>query len=262
MELTGGSLVAAFLTFAILSFLYKDNKLYKFAEHLFVGVSAGYYAVRYWANAIEPNLLNPLIREHRWELLIPGLLGLLMFSRFVPKYQWLSRWAIAFYVGVGSGAAIPAMMQSRVLLQIEGASRSLVADTAGNPFSVADVLLSIAAIMGCAVLLYLVYLLGKSGMKLAPALGAVALILVVLLGVGVVESVHVVFIATLCSLLYFFFSREHTGVLGGAARVGIWFLMIGFGASFGYTVMARVSLLIGRVQFLKELFQEIARRLL
>jgi hypothetical protein len=32
--------------------------------------------------------------------------------------------------------------------------------------------------------------------------------------------------------------------------VGVWFLMIAFGASFGYTVMARVSLLIARVQFL------------
>jgi hypothetical protein len=34
------------------------------------------------------------------------------------------------------------------------------------------------------------------------------------------------------------------------ARVGTWFLMVAFGASFGYTVMARVSLLISRVQFL------------
>jgi hypothetical protein len=57
-------------------------------------------------------------------------------------------------------------------------------------------------------------------------------------------------VGTLCTLAYFFFSMEHKGVLGGAARVGIWFLMIGFGASFGYTVMARVSLLIGRVHFL------------
>jgi hypothetical protein len=32
--------------------------------------------------------------------------------------------------------------------------------------------------------------------------------------------------------------------------VGIWVLMVAFGASFGYTVMARISLLIGRVEFL------------
>jgi hypothetical protein len=34
------------------------------------------------------------------------------------------------------------------------------------------------------------------------------------------------------------------------ARIGIWFLMVAFGASFGYTVMARISLLIGRMYFL------------
>lgn len=52
------------------------------------------------------------------------------------------------------------------------------------------------------------------------------------------------------SLLFFFFSREQKGLLGIASRVGIWFLMISFGAGYGYTVMSRVSLLIGRFQFL------------
>ncbi|MGQ3685601.1 MAG: hypothetical protein ACUBOA_11450 [Candidatus Loosdrechtia sp.] len=51
-------------------------------------------------------------------------------------------------------------------------------------------------------------------------------------------------------LIYFIFSVEHKGAIGKISKVGIWFLMISFGASFGYTVMARVSLLIGRVQFL------------
>jgi len=51
-------------------------------------------------------------------------------------------------------------------------------------------------------------------------------------------------------LIYFFFSVEHKGVVGGISIIGVWFLMIAFGASFGYTVMARMSLLIGRMQFL------------
>jgi hypothetical protein len=39
-------------------------------------------------------------------------------------------------------------------------------------------------------------------------------------------------------------------VFGKFAGIGIWFIMVAFGASFGYTVMARISLLIGRMQFL------------
>jgi len=51
-------------------------------------------------------------------------------------------------------------------------------------------------------------------------------------------------------LFYFFFSIEHKGTRGRISQIGIWFLMISFGASFGYTVMGRMSLLIGRIQFL------------
>ena len=68
-------------------------------------------------------------------------------------------------------------------------------------------------------------------------------------GWGAINSV-LVLIGFLTVIAYFFFSMPHQGAYGGVARIGIWFLMVAFGASFGYTVMARVSLLISRVQFL------------
>ena len=55
---------------------------------------------------------------------------------------------------------------------------------------------------------------------------------------------------TFCAIVYFFFSKEHKGVTGWAANLGIWVLMIGFGSTFGFTVMSRVSLLVGRFEFL------------
>jgi len=55
-----------------------------------------------------------------------------------------------------------------------------------------------------------------------------------------------VLIGVVSVLFYFFFSLEHTGPVRQIARVGIYFLMVSFGAAFGYTVMARMSLLIGR----------------
>ena len=59
-----------------------------------------------------------------------------------------------------------------------------------------------------------------------------------------------IIVGVIATLIYFYFSKEHKGILGIGAKVGIWFMMIAFGASFGYTVMARISLLIGRVYFL------------
>ena len=54
----------------------------------------------------------------------------------------------------------------------------------------------------------------------------------------------------LACLVYFFFSFEHKGIVGHTARVGIWVLMITFGAGFGYTVMGRIALLAIRLEFL------------
>lgn len=67
-----------------------------------------------------------------------------------------------------------------------------------------------------------------------------------------IESVNLflIFFGTIAVLLYFFFSKAHTGFYGKFVNVGKWYMMVGFGASFGLTVMARISLLIGRIQFL------------
>ena len=64
-------------------------------------------------------------------------------------------------------------------------------------------------------------------------------------GPSIVNNI-IILVGTVCGLLYFYFSKEHKGLLGKASKVGIYFLMISFGASFGFAVMGRISLLIGR----------------
>jgi hypothetical protein len=192
--------IAAFLTLCIFSFLYRDNPFYRFAEHLFVGVAAGYLLAVQYQDVILPNVWMPLASGlHTPQsivlALIPAVLGVLMLSRIWERMRGPARWAIAFYVGIYSGIAVPGYLQGQIFAQLSDAVK---------PF--------------------------------APGWGAInsALILLGLLTV----------------LAYFFFSAPHRGIHGAGARIGIWFLMVAFGASFGYTVMARVSLLISRVQFL------------
>lgn len=57
-------------------------------------------------------------------------------------------------------------------------------------------------------------------------------------------------IGVMATLAYFYFSKPHEGWFGGVARLGTWYLMVFFGATFGYTIMSRLSLLIGRTEFL------------
>ena len=60
----------------------------------------------------------------------------------------------------------------------------------------------------------------------------------------------ILLVGCLTVLVYFFFSVKHEGVVKHISRLGTWYLMIFFGAAFGYTVMGRVSLLVGRMRFL------------
>ncbi|MEP0828776.1 MAG: hypothetical protein HRF51_09675 [bacterium] len=192
-----GAVVAGLLTLAIYSFLYRDNPVYKFAESLLIGLSIGYALVTFWQTTILDKLLHPFFHQGQLLLVVPLILGLLMFSRFSRRLSWLSRIPLALMIGAGAGAAIPAMLYERTLRQVSNSIQPLI--TSDNQFNFSG--------------------------------------LVVLIGL-------------LSTLAYFYFSREHKGFLGGVAKVGTYFMMVFFGATFGYTVMSRMSTLIGRIDFL------------
>ncbi|SVA97492.1 uncharacterized protein METZ01_LOCUS150346, partial [marine metagenome] len=122
----------AALTLMILSFLYRDNAFYKFAEHLFVGVSAAYYmSINFWDH-LMPNLLGKLFpdtmaslvpsvasSDPEYHYIIPGILGLILLTRLVDNWAWLSRWTLAFIVGGTAGFMIPRVLESDFLTQIQ-----------------------------------------------------------------------------------------------------------------------------------------------
>lgn len=60
----------------------------------------------------------------------------------------------------------------------------------------------------------------------------------------------IILIGVMATLTYFVFTRAHSGAWGTSARIGRYFMMVFFGATFAYTVMSRVALLIGRIEFL------------
>ncbi len=233
-----GAWVAVFLTLGIFSYLYKDNPFYKIAEHVFVGVSAGYWMTMFFWTQIQPNLFGRLWpvpegaitgffmkmwygiynlfgiilptvfpdggidKGHgshpHFIYILPFVLGVMMLLSVVSKWSWLARMGIAYTVGMAAGLRAYAFLNSNVLGQLKGSAVSFV----GLPwFSLTD-----ASIFNNIVIL----------------------------------------IGTITGLLYFYFSKEHTGSFGKVTRVGIYFLMISFGASFGFAVMGRISLLIGR----------------
>ena len=229
-----GAWVAAFLTIGIFSYLYKDNPFYKAAEHLFVGVSAGYLlSLGFWTQ-LQPNLFGRLFPAKHYDpdtitytiynvlsffsnsifpeggidkghdqhltYLIPLALGVMMLLSLIPRFSWMARWGIAYVVGMAAGLKAYGYLNSNVLGQIKGTAVNLL------DFSLPVFSLSSPSIF----------------------------------------NNIIIFVGTICGLLYFYFSKEHKGLLGKASKIGIYFLMISFGASFGFAVMGRISLLIGR----------------
>ena len=75
--------ISALLSLAVFSFLYKDNPFYRFAEHLFIGVANGYAVTFYWHNILVPTLFDPLFRQGKLLYIIPFIIGILYFTRFI-----------------------------------------------------------------------------------------------------------------------------------------------------------------------------------
>ncbi len=231
---TVGIWFAAFMTLFVMTFLVGDNPMYKVAESIFIGVSAGYWMVVGFWTTLVPNLFAKIwpsiIRDwampglssygtHEWLYLIPLILGIMLLWRLAPKGGWISRWPMAFIIGVFCGLRLITFLAADFVSQIRS---------------------------GIIPLWVKVPQLAADGTVLHDAAGNVVT------GFSFWDSLRNVFlvVGVLTCLVYFFFSIEHKGVVGKTARVGIWFLMITFGAAFGYTVMGRIALLAIRFEFL------------
>ena len=238
-----GAWLVVFLTLCIFSFLYKDNPFYKAAEHLYVGVSAGYVAVISFWQQVQPNLFGRL-----WPSRIEVDDGSIL------KSIWYAIYEIFNFISTGFGVL----------------DRSIFPEGGIKGYDEIRMIYLIPFILGIFMLLRLVpklgwlarwaiaYIVGMAaGLRFYGFLNSDILIQIKASAIdftsdwGTIVNALILFIGTLTGLIYFFYSTEHKGVVGRLSRIGIYFLMIKFGASFGFAVMGRISLLIGRINDLK-----------
>lgn len=213
---TVGTIVAIVFTLFVFSYLLGDNILYRLAEHIFVGVAVGYAVVVVFHNVLAPKLLRPLVEalgDGNWVQVLLMLIPLLLGLLLLTKPFRPLSWLGSLSVAflLGVGAA----------LAIGGA---LLGTLLPQVDATAD----------------LSYYLERYG----PGLGLFSGLVVLAGATGV--------------LLHFHFSTGGEGPLvrlrdrlvqawGGLGR---WFILVAFGAILATTFMSRLSLLVGRVQFL------------
>jgi hypothetical protein len=194
MSTSFGVWLAAFFTLAIYSFLYGDNPVYKFSEHLFVGLAAAHVAVMGWESMYGRAWTN-LMKGEIWYLgTIIG--GVMLLTRWFKPIAWISRIPLGFMMGVAAGFSARSAIDSQFWRQIQS-SVAMKLTTVNN----------------------LLYVL--------------------------------IVVTTLAYFLFAFNEKSGFGRgLRGVGLVGQYMMMIAFGASLGATIMARLSLVIARLDFL------------
>jgi hypothetical protein len=213
-----GVLAGGFCVLAIYSFLWKENRFYRFFEHLYIGVATGYGVVEtiatfVWPDWLKPTLgldLQPWQPYNYWRLLwfLPAAFGMLMYFMLSRKHNWIARLVIGTGLGLAGGMAFLSFFSNFFPTLVDSFRPVLV-----HSFD--------------------------------PATGAASLNWSLMVG-------NVLFLVTLvCVMTYFFFSFEHNKPgIKQASVLGRWLMMVTFGAFFGSTVMARMALLIDRLQFM------------
>lgn len=210
-------------TIGLYSVVYRENKFYRFFEHLFLGLAAGWTLVALWTETLYDTWWIKMVGSRpdtpggdavlgywAYVLLLPiGLLGYFVYSR---KYNWLSRIPIGIILGLWSGQQVQ-VWWNRYGPQINSSLKPILPNV--SQF--------------------------RAVTPHPP--GAVY-------GSDVISNI--VFLLTLISVLsYFLFSFDvRHKLLRGMTTSGRWLLMVGFGAIFGSTVMMRFSLLIDRMSFI------------
>jgi hypothetical protein len=214
-----GAWISIFLTLCILSFLYEDNPIYKLAEHLFLGVSIGIAITEIWWGTLWPNLVQPLWNAANalvgsGELRPSDVFKIVPFAMAVMLFMKLNRGKYSWLARIPIAFIVAAYAGVKLTGEANGNLMTQVAQSMPN---LADDW-------------------AKYGFWDWSADGA-----------GVFSSIVLVVGLSAC-LLHFYFSAPHNKAMQWVSRFGVLMLMLSFGASFGYTVMGRISLAIGRAQ--------------
>ncbi|MCC7433769.1 MAG: hypothetical protein IT363_03730 [Methanoregulaceae archaeon] len=215
-------------TFGLYSVLYRENKFYRFWEHVFLGLAGGWALVALWKETLKPSWYDKMAGSipetggegtpgyFVWAILLPiGMMGYMVFNK---KHAWMSRIPIGIILGIWSGqqllnfwrtyspqfrSSMPTIVPTRWEFMQPAATPENFTDLARHTY-------------------------------ISEAIGNLVAVITVL-----------------AVLSYFIFSIElKSKFMQGVTKSGRYLLMIGFGAIFGSTVMMRFTLLIDRMYFI------------
>lgn len=230
---------------ALYSILYRENKFYRLFEHIFLGLAAGYTIVATWKDTLYPQWWvkmfgrvptpdNPLPDQGYWLFAALLPIGLLAYMVFSKKHNWMSKIPIGVILGLWSGQQVQIWWNTWGP-QLYSSMQPVIPTTFDS--------LSVPSTVEVAN--------GQIQPLAQPALGTVQQQISNNLYLTQAITNFIFVVTFVAAFSYFIFSFELKGkFLTGVNKFGRWMLMIGFGAIFGSTVMARFALVIDRMSYI------------
>jgi hypothetical protein len=198
-------------TLALYSILYRENPIYRMAEHVLLGLATGYIVMQAWTDVISTQWYDPIFKDGQWLWLWVLPIVIMAYFIFNKKIGWMSRIPLVILSGFVAGQQFQAFA-GQYFRQINDSFKPLRPNVMAinNPNPSAETL-SIS---------------------------------------GMINNLIFV-VALLAVLSYFLFAFEQKNrAINSYAKLGRWVIMIGFGAIFGSTIMTRFALLVDRMSFL------------
>jgi len=81
--------------------LYKENPVYRFSEYMYIAVMLAVNVMTNF-NTLMRICITPLMQGDIL-MVIPLVVGLMIYAMLIPDYRWVSRYPVALLVGAGFG---------------------------------------------------------------------------------------------------------------------------------------------------------------
>ena len=90
-----GLWLGAICVLAIFSILYRENPVFRFFEHLYIGLGAGFLVYITWTETLLPKWWVRLVPERNWHWILAPVAGSLFYFIYSRRLVWLARLIMA-----------------------------------------------------------------------------------------------------------------------------------------------------------------------
>lgn len=199
-----GVWTASILTIAVLSGFFRDNRLFHFAQSVFIGVTVGYFSCVWLITLIGPSIDEAV--NGNLIILVPVIAGLLLFlpRKVRLRYSALAEFPAASIVVLYIAIAIPLYFEKYIFEMIAASVMPLVVTDESGGIIWMDTLSAWISITGTV------------------------------------------------SVLWFFavrFYKPHD-IHRFSGEAGRFYILVALGCTFGYTLLSKTVLLLGRFDFI------------